>query len=136
MAPPAPSAEHVAPAGPALRHRSSPVIGGGIGGLAAALAVARVGHRVRLVERAVRFGEIGAGLQLAPNASTALEELGVLDAVRRSAVDLRGDACRSRFEHPYSSGSVGSRWVRTAPGPLPTTPGRGAAVAECFRGVR
>lgn len=35
------------------------VVGGGIGGLAAALAVARTGHRVTLVERAARFGEIG-----------------------------------------------------------------------------
>ncbi|MEU2250918.1 FAD-dependent monooxygenase [Streptomyces sp. NPDC019224] len=96
------------------------VVGGGIGGLAAALAVARAGHRVTLVERATRFGEIGAGLQLAPNASLALEELGVLDAVQRSAVapprlvmmdalsgeqitalDLRGSTYRDRFEHPY-----------------------------------
>lgn len=96
------------------------VVGGGIGGLAAALAVARNGHRVTLVERAARFGEIGAGLQLAPNASLALEELGVLDAVQRSAVapprlvmmdalsgeqiaalDLRSNAYRSRFKHPY-----------------------------------
>ncbi|MET9677822.1 FAD-dependent monooxygenase [Streptomyces sp. NPDC006482] len=96
------------------------VVGGGIGGLAAALAIARSGHRVTVVERAARFGEIGAGLQLAPNASLALEELGVLDAVQRSAVappqlvmmdaltgkqvtalDLRSDAYRSRFKHPY-----------------------------------
>lgn len=96
------------------------VVGGGIGGLAAALAVARAGHRVTLVERAARFGEIGVGLQLAPNASLALEELGVLDAVQGSAVapprlvmmdavsgeqitalDLRGAAYTSRFRHPY-----------------------------------
>ncbi|WP_435971704.1 FAD-dependent monooxygenase [Streptomyces sp. Qhu_M48] len=96
------------------------VVGGGIGGLAAALATARAGHRVTVVERAARFAEIGAGLQLAPNASLALEELGVLDAVQHAAVapprlvmmdalsgeqvtalDLRGDAFRSRFKHPY-----------------------------------
>ncbi|MEV4947138.1 FAD-dependent monooxygenase [Streptomyces sp. NPDC053755] len=96
------------------------VVGGGIGGLAAALATARAGHRVTLVERAARFGEIGAGLQLAPNASVALAELGVLEAVRRSAVapprlvmmdalsgeqvtslDLRGGAYTDRFPHPY-----------------------------------
>lgn len=96
------------------------VVGGGIGGLAAALAIARSGRRVTLVERASRFGEIGAGLQLAPNASLALEELGVLAEVRRTAVaphrlvmmdalsgdritelDLRGDAYRERFAHPY-----------------------------------
>ncbi|WP_371238040.1 FAD-dependent monooxygenase [Streptomyces pimonensis] len=96
------------------------VIGGGIGGLAAALAIARSGHTVTLVERAARFGEIGAGLQLAPNASLALEELGVLQAVRRTAVvppalvmmdaltghqitslDLRSTAYTKRFTHPY-----------------------------------
>ncbi|MGY0071307.1 FAD-dependent monooxygenase [Streptomyces sp. QTS137] len=96
------------------------VVGGGIGGLAAALAVARSGHAVTLVERAARFGEIGAGLQLAPNASLALEELGVLAAVQRTAVappalvmmdaltgdqitslDLRSAAYSRRFAHPY-----------------------------------
>ncbi|MEU9362023.1 FAD-dependent monooxygenase [Streptomyces sp. NPDC048301] len=96
------------------------VVGGGIGGLAAALATARSGHRVTLVERAGRFGEIGAGLQLAPNASLALDELGVLPAVRHTAVapprlvmmdaltgdqvtalDLRGAAYTERFKHPY-----------------------------------
>ncbi|MFH8515587.1 FAD-dependent monooxygenase [Streptomyces gelaticus] len=96
------------------------VVGGGIGGLAAALAAARSGHHVTLVERAARFGEIGAGLQLAPNASLALEELGVLTAVQRTAVapprlvmmdaltgdqitslDLRGAAYTERFRHPY-----------------------------------
>jgi salicylate hydroxylase len=96
------------------------VVGGGIGGLAAALATARAGHQVTLVERAARFGEIGAGLQLAPNASLALEELGVLAAVQRTAVtpprlvmmdaltgdqvtalDLRSAAYTERFTHPY-----------------------------------
>lgn len=96
------------------------VVGGGIGGLAAALSIARAGHHVTLLERAARFGEIGAGLQLAPNASRALEELGVLDAVQRTAVapprlvmmdalsgdqvtslDLRSAAYTERFTHPY-----------------------------------
>lgn len=96
------------------------VVGGGIGGLAAALSVARSGHHVTLVERAARFGEIGAGLQLAPNASLALDQLGVLSAVRHTAVapprlvmmdaltgdqvtslDLRSAAYTERFTHPY-----------------------------------
>ncbi|MGW0936020.1 FAD-dependent monooxygenase [Streptomyces sp. NPDC002666] len=96
------------------------VVGGGIGGLAAALSIARAGHHVTLLEQAARFGEIGAGLQLAPNASQALEELGVLDAVQRTAVapprlvmmdalsgeqvtslDLRSAAYTERFTHPY-----------------------------------
>lgn len=62
------------------------VVGGGIGGLALAIALARTGRRVHVLERASAFGEIGAGLQLAPNASRALDCLGVLERVRESAV--------------------------------------------------
>jgi 3-hydroxybenzoate 6-monooxygenase len=61
------------------------VIGGGIGGLTAALALARAGRPVRVLERAAQFGEIGAGLQVAPNASRVLDRLGVLSDVVRDA---------------------------------------------------
>src|SRR5699024_9663785 len=53
---------------------------------ATALSAARSGRRVRVVEQATEFGEIGAGLQLGPNAMRALDRLGVYDAVARSAV--------------------------------------------------
>jgi 2-polyprenyl-6-methoxyphenol hydroxylase-like FAD-dependent oxidoreductase len=62
------------------------IVGGGIGGLAAALALARKGYRVHLLEQATEFGEIGAGIQLAPNASSVLDALGVLDQIRTCAV--------------------------------------------------
>ncbi|GAA3803264.1 FAD-dependent monooxygenase [Streptomyces phyllanthi] len=55
------------------------VIGGGIGGLSAALALTRKGLRVRLHERAARFGEVGAGLQIAPNCTRILADHGLLD---------------------------------------------------------
>ncbi|MFC0527696.1 FAD-dependent monooxygenase [Phytohabitans kaempferiae] len=55
------------------------VVGGGIGGLAAALALAVAGRQVRVLERASRFAEIGAGLQLAPNATRLLDRWGLLD---------------------------------------------------------
>ena len=61
------------------------VIGAGIGGLAAALALARRGARVRVFEQAERLGEIGAGIQLGPNAVTVLEALGRRDAVAAQA---------------------------------------------------
>ncbi|MCE7000786.1 FAD-dependent monooxygenase [Saccharothrix sp. S26] len=96
------------------------VAGGGIGGLAAALAAARAGHRATVLERAAEFQELGAGIQLAPNAFHALDDLGVGVQVRRRAVfteELRlmdgvsGDvavslpltgAYRKRFGNPYA----------------------------------
>ena len=62
------------------------VVGGGIGGLAAALALARQDLEVTLLEQAETIGEIGAGLQIGPNAFAALQSLGVSDAVKQSAV--------------------------------------------------
>jgi salicylate hydroxylase len=95
------------------------VAGGGIGGLAAAYALATAGYSVRLLERAQEFGEVGAGLQLAPNATRILAEWGLLDEVVDAGVlprrlvladamtggelvhaDLGGDF-RDRYQAPY-----------------------------------
>ena len=57
------------------------IAGGGIGGLTAALALARQGHRVQLLEQADVFAEVGAGIQLGPNATSRLASLGLLEAV-------------------------------------------------------
>ncbi|HXO48883.1 MAG TPA: FAD-dependent monooxygenase, partial [Mycobacterium sp.] len=65
------------------------IIGGGIGGMAAGLALAQSGFPVHVVEQAAEFSEIGAGLQLAPNALRILEELGVRPAVDALAVQPR-----------------------------------------------
>ena len=54
------------------------VIGGGMAGLAGALALRENGAQVTLVERAPEFGEVGAGLQMAPNASRVLKRWGLL----------------------------------------------------------
>ena len=62
------------------------VAGGGIGGLAAALALARKGFRSLVLEQAREFGEIGAGIQLAPNAWHAIDALGVGELVKKEAV--------------------------------------------------
>jgi salicylate hydroxylase len=62
------------------------IAGGGIGGLAAALALARKGFRSIVLEQAPQFGEIGAGIQLAPNAWHAIDALGVGALVKREAV--------------------------------------------------
>jgi salicylate hydroxylase len=67
--------------------RSDPVLiaGGGIGGLAAALALAKIGQHVDVVERSAAPTEAGAGIQLGPNAVKALRQLGVADVVARRA---------------------------------------------------
>jgi 3-hydroxybenzoate 6-monooxygenase len=62
------------------------VVGGGIGGLATALALSRRGLSAHVLEQAPEFGEIGAGVQLAPNALRVLDDLGVLQAVADPAV--------------------------------------------------
>jgi len=62
------------------------IAGGGIGGLSAALALARKGRRVRVLEKAVEFGEIGYGIQMGPNASRMLERLGLLKTLEPHAV--------------------------------------------------
>jgi salicylate hydroxylase len=95
------------------------IVGGGIGGLATALALARAGRAVHVVEKAPEFGEIGAGLQLAPNAVHVLDRLGLmgdigkhavfpnrlvwmdaLDETRITYVDL-GEPFRRHYGHPY-----------------------------------
>ena len=96
------------------------VIGGGIGGLATALALARQGIRVQLLEQAPEIQEIGAGIQLAANAFNALDALGVGEAARSRAVftdylklmdalDAKevmridvGAPYRARFGNPYA----------------------------------
>lgn len=57
------------------------VVGAGIGGLTATLSLRRAGHEVTLVEQSRRLTEIGAGIQLAPNATRVLRRLDLLDAV-------------------------------------------------------
>jgi salicylate hydroxylase len=61
------------------------VVGAGIGGLAAALALARNGHSVTVLDQAPAFGEVGAGVQLGPNAVKVLAHWGLLQALLQSA---------------------------------------------------
>ena len=96
------------------------IAGGGIGGMAAAIGLSRAGYKVVVLERAGEFGEIGAGIQLGPNAFHALKVLGVaektlenavyidelvmMDGVtgdRIAAIDL-GDPFRNHFRNPYA----------------------------------
>lgn len=63
------------------------IAGAGIAGLSAAIACVRRGFTVRLLERQERLEEAGAGIQLGPNATRLLRDLGLLETVRRSAVE-------------------------------------------------
>lgn len=95
------------------------IAGAGVAGLTAGLAFAARGYGVRIFERAPRIEEVGAGLQLSPNATRILDRLGVLPlllpaAIRPEAVVLRdakslaelarvplGDAAERRWKAPY-----------------------------------
>ena len=68
------------------------IVGGGIGGLATSIALARNGMSATLLERSVFADETGAGIQLGPNATRILVELGILDAVE--AVAFKPDLLR------------------------------------------
>ena len=62
------------------------VIGGGIGGLGASIALAAQGLQVRVLEAAPEFGEVGAGIQLAPNCTRILDAYGLLDEIKELGV--------------------------------------------------
>ncbi len=104
---------------PDSHHHEVLIAGGGIGGLAAALALAHRGRRVRVLEKAAEFGEIGYGIQMGPNIYPILVRLGVFEAMAPNVVypdalvladamsgeELSrislGDGFRARFKHPY-----------------------------------
>lgn len=97
------------------------VAGGGIGGLATALALSRAGVEVDLLEQASAFGEVGAGLQLGPNAVRVLDAWGLIDELHACAAfpdslqvrdahhsntlgHLRlGALSRARYGQPYAT---------------------------------
>jgi 2-polyprenyl-6-methoxyphenol hydroxylase-like FAD-dependent oxidoreductase len=62
------------------------VVGGGIGGLSAAYALTRKGLSVRVLERSAEFGEVGAGMQIAPNCTRILHAYGLLDEAKKRGV--------------------------------------------------
>ena len=92
---------------------SEPILiaGGGIGGLAAALGLAQKGHAVTVLEKAPVLGEIGAGVQLGPNAFHSFDYLGIGDAARAMAVFIDGlrlmdaisgeEICRVPLDEPF-----------------------------------
>lgn len=81
-------------AGNVLIGREITVLGGGIGGLAVALAAARAGARVTVLEQAEVITEVGAGIQISPNGWRVVQALGLADDL--AALSPRGQAVRLR----------------------------------------
>src|SRR5450755_964197 len=95
------------------------IVGGGLGGAAAALALGRKGFRVRVLEQAPEFGVIGYGIQLGPNVFSMFDRLGITDAVLAQSITPKailmidsvdagvivriptGTSFRERFKRPY-----------------------------------
>ncbi|MGC9669810.1 FAD-dependent oxidoreductase [Planosporangium sp. 12N6] len=86
--------------------RSAIIVGGGIGGLSAALALHRTGWRVTVLERAPELREVGAGLTLMANALRGLDALGLADAVQ----------ARGRAEAPGGIRTSTGRWLSRVDG--------------------
>lgn len=72
----------------AIQGKSVTVLGAGVGGLAAAIALAQRGARVSVLEQASEIGEIGAGIQISPNGTAVLEALGLGKAIREVSIPL------------------------------------------------
>ncbi|HEY3557016.1 MAG TPA: FAD-dependent monooxygenase [Kribbella sp.] len=70
------------------------VVGGGIGGLAAAAALGRAGWRVRVLESAPELGEVGAGLVVTINGHRSAQVIGAAERIRRSGYDVRAAGTR------------------------------------------
>lgn len=61
------------------------IAGGGVGGMAVAIALARMGHKPVILEQTAQYGRVGADVNLTPNAVHALDGLGVGEVLRRNA---------------------------------------------------
>lgn len=82
------------------------IVGGGIGGLAAAIGLRSAGWIVTVYERAPRFTEVGAGLALGPSALAALDALGVSDEIRATAIADRPAEVRNQHGRTLISGKL------------------------------
>ncbi|MCJ1364519.1 hypothetical protein MMC16_003630 [Acarospora aff. strigata] len=80
------------------------IVGAGLGGLAAAIGIARAGHKVTILEQAPALGEIGAGIQIPPNSSRILKRWNILDKIEAVSVRPADFILRS-----YRDGSVLSK---------------------------
>jgi 2-polyprenyl-6-methoxyphenol hydroxylase-like FAD-dependent oxidoreductase len=92
-----------------VKPRQALIVGAGIGGLAAGIALRKAGWAVRIHERSTSPRELGFALMLAPNAMAALDELGIGDRIRAEG------APATKFEVCHADGRVIRRF-RAQPG--------------------
>ena len=95
------------------RQISIGVIGGGIGGLTAALSLLRAGLDVHVYEQAPEAREVGAGIQVSPNASRILERLGLAEtlamtAMRETPASIGNDAAHAGSAESPASHAQGT----------------------------
>ena len=92
------------------------IAGGGIGGLSAALSLAQTGFEVEVFEQAPEFGEVGAGIQLSPNATRVLHHLGLATALEACAFLPERTEFRTWRTHTLISTNALGETVRAAYG--------------------
>ncbi|WBU52333.1 FAD-dependent oxidoreductase [Paracoccus sp. SCSIO 75233] len=92
-----------------LKNRDVTVIGAGVAGLSVALAMTRRGANVTVLEKAGAFREVGAGLQISPNAGRVLEALGLTEALNRVAVRSEGVLLHNQNGHRVASLPLAAR---------------------------
>ena len=100
--------------------RSALVVGGGIGGRAAALGLRRAGWDVRVLERSTSIGEVGAGISIWANGLAALDHLGLGEAVRAAGSPDAEGWIRDRTGAPLLGTSTPALRDRDE-GPAPRT---------------
>ncbi|MGW4668187.1 FAD-dependent oxidoreductase [Streptosporangium sandarakinum] len=122
------------------------VVGAGLGGLAAAVGLHRLGHEVTLFERGAELREAGTGIVVMPNGLRALDELGLAEGVRGHAVHAARAGLRDRRGRPLlvtdavqAQQDVGTPAIvdraelhRTLRAPLPADLVRTSAPVECL----
>ena len=92
-----------------LENRAITVIGAGIAGLTVAVALARHGARVHVLERSTSFGQVGSGIQISPNAGRVLDRLGLGGAADAASLRSEGVVLRNRSGSEIARMALGAR---------------------------
>jgi salicylate hydroxylase len=89
------------------------IVGGGIDGLTAALALRQRGLKVAVFEQAVELGEIGAGISIHANAALLLQRIGLIDSIKKIGVPIAGLLLRTSAGEPIDFSARASSGIQT-----------------------